>query len=191
MSFARRPGLGRPRQTSRQEDHHNQRLPGAIFQQDNTWPRTTRVSQDCLRTVTTLPWSARSPDLSPIEHIWDRLGRRVGHPMSLSELEAGDIINNLLDYEDGHEESDSWRADTMYARIQLSSKSEKHFLKIDTNSERSLKFQKELRACVSICRDVHKQLTNLPSSQYLSLTLWSQKINQMKLYPQVTKAILN
>ncbi|GFU13430.1 uncharacterized protein TNCV_937431 [Trichonephila clavipes] len=42
----------------------------------------------CLRTVTTLPWPARFPDLSPIEHIWDHLGRRVGHPTSLNELEA-------------------------------------------------------------------------------------------------------
>ncbi|GFX01739.1 transposable element Tcb2 transposase [Trichonephila clavipes] len=36
----------------------------------------------------TLPGPARSPDLSPIEHIWDHLGRRVGHPSSLNELEA-------------------------------------------------------------------------------------------------------
>lgn len=84
-----------------------QRLPGAIFQQDNARPHTARVSQDCLRTVTTLPWPARSPDLSPIEHIWDHLGRRVGHPTSLNELEARlqqiwnemsqDIIQNLYD----------------------------------------------------------------------------------------------
>ncbi|GFW53969.1 transposable element Tcb2 transposase [Trichonephila clavipes] len=48
-----------------------QRLPGAIFQQDNARPHTARVSQDCLRTVTILPWPALSPDLSAIEHIWD------------------------------------------------------------------------------------------------------------------------
>ncbi|GFU87663.1 transposable element Tcb1 transposase [Trichonephila clavipes] len=47
-----------------------------------------RVSQDYLRIVTTLPWPARSPDLFPIEHIWDHLGRRVGHPTSLNEQEA-------------------------------------------------------------------------------------------------------
>ncbi|GFU95700.1 l-Fucosyltransferase [Trichonephila clavipes] len=52
-----------------------QRFPGAIIQQDNAWPHTARVSQDCLCTVTTLPWSARSPDLSPIEYIWNHLGR--------------------------------------------------------------------------------------------------------------------
>ncbi|GFS52551.1 transposable element Tcb2 transposase [Trichonephila clavipes] len=51
-----------------------QRLPGAIFQQDNARPHTARVSQDCLRTIATLPWPARSPDLSPIEHISDHLG---------------------------------------------------------------------------------------------------------------------
>ncbi|GFY13330.1 retrovirus-related Pol polyprotein from transposon 412 [Trichonephila clavipes] len=65
-----------------------QRLPGAIFQQDSVRPHTARVSQDCLRTVTTLPWPARSSDLSPIKHIWDQLGWRVGHPTSLNELEA-------------------------------------------------------------------------------------------------------
>ncbi|GFS83585.1 transposable element Tcb2 transposase [Trichonephila clavipes] len=64
-----------------------QRLPGAIFQQNKARPHTTRVSQDCLR-ITILPWPALSPDLPPIEHIWDLLGRRVGHPMSLNELEA-------------------------------------------------------------------------------------------------------
>ncbi|GFX46770.1 transposable element Tcb1 transposase [Trichonephila clavipes] len=76
-----------------------------IFQQDNAWPHTARVSQDCLRTITTLPWPSRSPDLSPIEHIWDHLGWRVRHSTSLNELEARfqqirnemseDIIQNL------------------------------------------------------------------------------------------------
>ncbi|GFW90087.1 transposable element Tcb2 transposase [Trichonephila clavipes] len=65
-----------------------QRLPVAIFQQYNARPHTAKVSQGCLRTVTTLPWPARSPDLSPIEHIRDHLRLRVGHPKSLNELEA-------------------------------------------------------------------------------------------------------
>ncbi|GFW91190.1 transposable element Tcb2 transposase [Trichonephila clavipes] len=66
-----------------------QRFPGALFQQDNARPHTASVSQDCLRTVTTLPWPAPSPDLFLIEHIWGLLGRRVEHPSSLNELEAG------------------------------------------------------------------------------------------------------
>ncbi|GFX50083.1 transposable element Tcb1 transposase [Trichonephila clavipes] len=82
-----------------------QRLPEAIFQQDNAQPHTGRVSQDCFRIVTILPWPARSPDLSPIENIWNHLGRQVAHPTSLSKLEARlqqiwnemsqDIIQNL------------------------------------------------------------------------------------------------
>ncbi|GFX06825.1 transposable element Tcb2 transposase [Trichonephila clavipes] len=43
-----------------------QRLPGAIFQQDNARLHMARVSQDSLHTVATLPWPAQSPDLSPI-----------------------------------------------------------------------------------------------------------------------------
>ncbi|GFW18302.1 transposable element Tcb2 transposase [Trichonephila clavipes] len=52
-----------------------QRLPGAIFQKDKARNYTARARQDCLRTVTTLPWLSRFPDLSPIKHIWDHLGR--------------------------------------------------------------------------------------------------------------------
>ncbi|GFT54230.1 transposable element Tcb1 transposase [Trichonephila clavipes] len=65
-----------------------QRLPGAISQQGNARLLTARVSQDCLRTLTTLSWPDGFPDLSPIEHICDHLGWRVGHPTSLNELEA-------------------------------------------------------------------------------------------------------
>ncbi|GFV08394.1 transposable element Tcb2 transposase [Trichonephila clavipes] len=54
-----------------------QRLPKAIFQPDNAGLHTAKVSQDCLHTVTILPWPARSPDLSPIEHIWDHLGCHI------------------------------------------------------------------------------------------------------------------
>ncbi|GFX74092.1 uncharacterized protein TNCV_490561 [Trichonephila clavipes] len=58
--------------------------------------------------------------------------------------------------------------------IQVSNKLEKQFLKIDTNSERRMQFQKELRSCISGYRDVYKQLTNRPSSErlitYLTVT---------------------
>ena len=40
--------------------------------------------------VNRIEWPARSPDLNPIEHIWDRLGRlvrnRIHVPSSLQEL---------------------------------------------------------------------------------------------------------
>ncbi|GFV56681.1 transposable element Tcb2 transposase [Trichonephila clavipes] len=60
-----------------------QRLSRAIFQQTNALSHMARVSQDSIRIVTTLPWPALSPDVSPIEHVWDHLGWRNVHPMSL------------------------------------------------------------------------------------------------------------
>ncbi|GFX16272.1 transposable element Tcb2 transposase [Trichonephila clavipes] len=65
-----------------------QRLPGDISQQDNARSDTARVSQDCLHAVTTISWPVRSPDMSPMERIWNNLGQRVEHPTSLNELEA-------------------------------------------------------------------------------------------------------
>ncbi|GFV90741.1 transposable element Tcb2 transposase [Trichonephila clavipes] len=58
------------------------------FQQDNAQHHTARVSQDCIRIVTTLPFPARSPDWSPIGHFWNLLRRLVGHPTGLNELDA-------------------------------------------------------------------------------------------------------
>ncbi|GFV56666.1 transposable element Tc1 transposase [Trichonephila clavipes] len=49
--------------------------PGAIYQQDNARPHTARLSQQCLQGYDFLPWPARSPDLSPIEHVWTRWGK--------------------------------------------------------------------------------------------------------------------
>ncbi|GFX92747.1 transposable element Tcb1 transposase [Trichonephila clavipes] len=62
-------------------------LSGAIFQQDNARPHTARVSQDFLRHFQTLPWPARFPDLSPVEHVWDHLKRQMPSCHSVHDLE--------------------------------------------------------------------------------------------------------
>ncbi|GFX24436.1 transposable element Tc1 transposase [Trichonephila clavipes] len=62
-------------------------LPGAIFQQDNARPHTARVAQDFLRHFQTLPWPTRSPDLSPVEHVWDQLKRLMPSCHSVHDLE--------------------------------------------------------------------------------------------------------
>ncbi|GFT02523.1 transposable element Tcb1 transposase [Trichonephila clavipes] len=54
-----------------------QGLPNAIFQQENAHPHTSRISQHVLRGVHMLLWPAYLPDLSPIEHVWDVIGRRL------------------------------------------------------------------------------------------------------------------
>ncbi|GFU68006.1 transposable element Tcb2 transposase [Trichonephila clavipes] len=35
----------------------------------------------------TLPWLARSPDLSPVEHVWDQLKRQMPSCYSVRDLE--------------------------------------------------------------------------------------------------------
>ena len=49
------------------------------FMDDKAPPHRACVAVDFLRQqcVRALPWPANSPDMSPIEHIWDMLGRRV------------------------------------------------------------------------------------------------------------------
>ncbi|GFX87730.1 DDE_3 domain-containing protein [Trichonephila clavipes] len=62
-------------------------LPGAIFQQDNARPHTARVAQDFLRHFQTLPWTARSPGLSRVEHVWNQLKRQMPLCHSVHDLE--------------------------------------------------------------------------------------------------------
>ncbi|GBN42264.1 Transposable element Tc1 transposase, partial [Araneus ventricosus] len=52
-----------------------------VFQQDNDRPNTAVVTQHALQSVDMLPWPARSPNLSPIEHVWNIIGRQLQrHP---------------------------------------------------------------------------------------------------------------
>ncbi|GFW85490.1 uncharacterized protein TNCV_145351 [Trichonephila clavipes] len=85
---------------------------------------------------------------------------------------VSNIIKNLIDYEDGQEPDileciKYMRNKPNKYMCNISNKLGKHFRKKDTNSERNLKFQKELRSRISGYGDVHKQLTNRPSSQTL------------------------
>lgn len=51
----------------------------AMFQDDNARPHRARVVTDFLRQhdVNRIDWPPYSPDLNPIEHAWDELGRRL------------------------------------------------------------------------------------------------------------------
>ena len=55
---------------------------------DNARPHTARLTQNYLarHNVNVLQWPACSPDMNPIEHIWDVLGRRA---------RENHVINNI------------------------------------------------------------------------------------------------
>jgi hypothetical protein len=50
-----------------------------VYMDDNVRPHSSRAVTAYLQrgAVTSVPWLAMSPDLNPIEHIWDMLGRRM------------------------------------------------------------------------------------------------------------------
>ena len=65
-----------------------------IFQDDNARAHRVCVVNDYLQHdhIDRMPWPAMSPDLSPIEHVWDMIGRHVHRrqrrPTTLQELAA-------------------------------------------------------------------------------------------------------
>ena len=50
-----------------------QHSPGVTLMQDNVRPHVASVTTQFLQqnNVNVMPWSAVSPDLNPIDHIWD------------------------------------------------------------------------------------------------------------------------
>ncbi|KFM65011.1 Transposable element Tc3 transposase, partial [Stegodyphus mimosarum] len=62
------------------------RQPGLTFQQDKALPHTAHVSTAYLSACRTLPWPARSPDLSPIDHVWSIMGKALQPARDVDDL---------------------------------------------------------------------------------------------------------
>ncbi|KFM67241.1 Transposable element Tcb1 transposase, partial [Stegodyphus mimosarum] len=50
-----------------------------VFMDDNARPPRASIVSECLQSedITRMEWPAFSPDLNPVEHVWDMLGRQV------------------------------------------------------------------------------------------------------------------
>ncbi len=89
-------------------DHH------LMLQHDNAWPHVARICTQFLEAehIPILAWPAYSLDMSPIEHVWDALDRRIRQrfpvPANIRQLRTAieeewtnipqATINNLIKY---------------------------------------------------------------------------------------------
>lgn len=67
-----------------------------IFQQDNDPKHTARSTKAWMDEygVLLLQWPAQSPDLNPIEHLWDQLERKAGNRRCKTDKELKDLLTD-------------------------------------------------------------------------------------------------
>jgi len=83
--------------------------PGSVFMHDNARPHSTRFTRDFLtaNNVNLLPWPSMSPDINPIEHLWDELDRRLRARVN-APANARELFQALQQEWNASIERDSW-----------------------------------------------------------------------------------
>ncbi|KAI4903129.1 hypothetical protein NFI96_007896 [Prochilodus magdalenae] len=71
--------------------------PGLLLMQDNARPHVAGVFQQFLQDegIEAMDWPARSPDLNPIEHIWDIMSRSI-HQRHVAPLTVQELADALV-----------------------------------------------------------------------------------------------
>ncbi|KAL0159510.1 hypothetical protein M9458_043235 [Cirrhinus mrigala] len=71
--------------------------PGFLLMQDNARPHVAGVCQQFLQDegIDAMDWPARSPDLNPIEHIWDIMSRSI-HQRHLAPQTVQELVDALV-----------------------------------------------------------------------------------------------
>ncbi|GFX70091.1 transposable element Tcb1 transposase [Trichonephila clavipes] len=78
-----------------------------LFMDDNARPHRANIVDECLQSedITRMDWPAYSPDLNPIKHVWDMLGRRIASrrppPTCLPELRRP-LLDEWCNIHHGH-----------------------------------------------------------------------------------------
>ena len=72
--------------------------PGFLLIQDNARPHVAGVCQQVLQEegIDAMDWPARSPDLNPIEHIWDIMSRSIHALVQVWEEIPQETIRHLI-----------------------------------------------------------------------------------------------
>uniref|UniRef100_A0A8C7DIH5 Transposase n=1 Tax=Oncorhynchus kisutch TaxID=8019 RepID=A0A8C7DIH5_ONCKI len=71
--------------------------PGFLLMQDNARPHVAGVCQQFLQEegIDSMDWPARSPDLNPIEHIWDIMSRSI-HQRHVAPQTVQELVDALV-----------------------------------------------------------------------------------------------
>ncbi|GFS57008.1 DDE_3 domain-containing protein [Trichonephila clavipes] len=64
--------------------------PEFILMDDNVRPHRALLVDEFLKIedIRRMDWPARSPDLNPIKHVWDSLGRAIATPSNKQEMKT-------------------------------------------------------------------------------------------------------